>query len=283
MLPILINYKVIHHTLTNWEIIISMIIPKHITYSSTCLSVDTDDKHRIDNDRNNTVGGGCYSAYQAVSKFAEHNIDMVSWVYRKCQTRTGVSGDVYKTLECVTKTDSKFFNRVLVWMTSKSTSINGVTKWLEQLDFCLNRCKWELADKHIPNSICFMNCFLISLSSRQSAVMTCPMNKYCFRCIVCNVMRSSICATYITSNSVWRAVTVAQVTPYHPYNSVNLPRHLPHSTLHLLLGGDGSGHLYMYCCPQGLQEVGFSGYCTLRKGLCQADRVSNFFSTVQFW
>ena len=32
----------------------------------------------IDNGRNNTVGGGCYSAHQAVSKFAEQNIDMVS-------------------------------------------------------------------------------------------------------------------------------------------------------------------------------------------------------------
>ena len=31
----------------------------------------------IDNGRNNTVGGGCYSAHQAASKFAEHNIDMV--------------------------------------------------------------------------------------------------------------------------------------------------------------------------------------------------------------
>ena len=68
----------------------------------------------IDNGRNNTVGGGCYSAHQAVSKFAEHNIVVVSCVRRKYQTRAGVSGDIYKTLECVTKTDSKFSNRVLV-------------------------------------------------------------------------------------------------------------------------------------------------------------------------
>ena len=61
----------------------------------------------IENGRHNTVGGGCYSAHQAVSKFAEYNIDMVSLVSRKCQTRAGVSGDVYKTIECVTKTDSK--------------------------------------------------------------------------------------------------------------------------------------------------------------------------------
>ena len=78
MLPILINYKVINHTLTYIEIIISMILPKHIAYSPTCLTVETDDKLAIDNGRHNTVGGGCYSAHQAVSKFAEHNIEMVS-------------------------------------------------------------------------------------------------------------------------------------------------------------------------------------------------------------
>ena len=32
----------------------------------------------IDNGRHNTVGEGCYSAHQAVSKFAEHNIDIWS-------------------------------------------------------------------------------------------------------------------------------------------------------------------------------------------------------------
>ena len=68
----------------------------------------------IDNGSNNTVGGSCYSSHQAVTKFAEHHIDMVSCIHRKCQTRAGVSGDVNKTLECVTKTDSKFSNRVLV-------------------------------------------------------------------------------------------------------------------------------------------------------------------------
>ena len=31
----------------------------------------------IDNGGHNTVGGGCYSAHQAVRKFGEHNIDMV--------------------------------------------------------------------------------------------------------------------------------------------------------------------------------------------------------------
>ena len=68
----------------------------------------------IDNGSDNTVGGSYYSAHQAVGKFAEHHIDMVSCVHRKCQTRAGVSGDVNKTLECATITDSKLSIRVLV-------------------------------------------------------------------------------------------------------------------------------------------------------------------------
>ena len=63
---------------------------------------------------NNAVGGSCYSAHQAVSRFAEHNIDMVSCVHLKCQTRAGVLGDTNKSFECDTITDSKFSNRVLV-------------------------------------------------------------------------------------------------------------------------------------------------------------------------
>ena len=66
-----------------------------------------------DNCSDITVGGSYYSAHQAVGKFEEHHIDMVSCVHRKCQTRAGVSGDVNMTLECVTITDSKFSNRVL--------------------------------------------------------------------------------------------------------------------------------------------------------------------------
>ena len=67
----------------------------------------------IDNGSDNTVGESYYSAYQAVGKFEEHHIDMVSCVHRKYQTRAGVSGDVNKMLECVTITDSKFSNKVL--------------------------------------------------------------------------------------------------------------------------------------------------------------------------
>ena len=55
---------------------------------------------------NNTVGGSCYSAHQAVSRFAEHHIDMASCVHRKCQIRAGVSGDINKSFKCVTMTDS---------------------------------------------------------------------------------------------------------------------------------------------------------------------------------
>ena len=67
----------------------------------------------IDNGSYNTAEGSCYPAHQAIGKFAEHHIDMVSCVYRKCQTRAGVSGDVNKIPECVTITESKFSNRVL--------------------------------------------------------------------------------------------------------------------------------------------------------------------------
>ena len=95
MLPI-INYMIIHHTLTYWGIILSMINPFIA----------------IDNGSDNTVGGSYYSAHQAVGKLFCH-IDMASCVHRKCQTRAGVSGDVNKMLECVTITESKFSNRVL--------------------------------------------------------------------------------------------------------------------------------------------------------------------------
>ena len=81
-------------------------------------------------------------------------------------TRAGVSWDVNKTLECVTITDSNLSNRVLEWMTPKITSINWVTIWLEQLDFCLNRCKWEFPDQHIADCILppelFFNIHIIS-------------------------------------------------------------------------------------------------------------------------
>ena len=67
----------------------------------------------IDNGSDSTVGGSYYSAHQAVGKFALHHINMVSCIRRKYQTRAGVSGDINRTLECVTITDSKLSNRVL--------------------------------------------------------------------------------------------------------------------------------------------------------------------------
>ena len=67
----------------------------------------------IDNGRDNTAGGSYYSAHQAVGTFAEQHIEMVSCIGRKYQTRAGVSGDINKTLECGTITDSKLSNRVL--------------------------------------------------------------------------------------------------------------------------------------------------------------------------
>ena len=78
-----------------------------------------------DTDRNNTVGGSYYSAHQAVGKFAEHHIDMVSCVHRKCQTRAGVSGDINKTVECVTITDNKFSN---------SSGLNDAREHIHKLD-----------------------------------------------------------------------------------------------------------------------------------------------------
>ena len=77
----------------------------------------------IDNGSDNTVGRSYYSAHQAVGKFEEHYIDMVSAVHRKCQTRAGVSGDVDKTLECVTITNSKL---------SKSSGMNDANEHIHK-------------------------------------------------------------------------------------------------------------------------------------------------------
>ena len=43
-----------------------------------------------------------------------------------------------------------------------------------------------------------------------------------------------------------------QLTPSHLHYSVNLPRHLLHSTLHMLLGGEGLGHLYIHYTTKGI-------------------------------
>ena len=55
-----------------------------------------------------------------------------------------------------------------------------------------------------------------------------------------------------------------QVAPYHPHNSVNLPRHLLHSTLLLLLGGDDLGHLYIHYTTMGMACTQFHVPTTVR-------------------
>ena len=87
-----------------------------------------------------------------------------------------------------------------------------------------------------------LNCFSISLSSRQSAVITChsqrnSSTRLSFRYVVYSVMRSSICETYQQEYRKSSYRGCPSLVRLH--NSTNLPRHLLHSTLHLLLGGDG--------------------------------------------
>ena len=143
-----------------------MIIIRHITFLIKFISGDWwNTSHRYWQwQYNNTVGGSCYSSHQAVCKFSEHHIDMVSWVHRKWKTRAGVSLDINKRLECVTKTDSKFSNRVLVCMTPKSTSVNGVTIW-RTIGFLPQsvqmRTFWP-AYNH-ATAFCLLNCFLCCL------------------------------------------------------------------------------------------------------------------------
>ena len=76
------------------------------------------------------------------------------------------------------------------------------------IGFCLNSCKWELPDLYIDMSngitkLVYIAKFLISepdscwvpilwLLWSDQHIYT-----YCFRCVVYNVMRSSICATYL--------------------------------------------------------------------------------------
>ena len=66
---------------------------------------------------------------------------------------------------------------------------------------------------------------------------------YCFLCVVYNVMRTSICVTYL--QECQEQLPWVQVTSYLLHNSVNLPKHLLHRPLHLLLRGDGLGYLYI--------------------------------------
>ena len=49
------------------------------------------------------LGEAITFAHKAVGEFAEHHIDMVSCVHRKCQTQAGVSGEVKGTAPAVNK------------------------------------------------------------------------------------------------------------------------------------------------------------------------------------
>ena len=155
-----------HHSLTYWEIILSMIIPIQITYSPTYTSVQSADIHRYSQWQWRYCWGKLLLCSSNCKQICGTPLDIVSWLYCKCQTWAGVSGDVNKPLECVTITDCKFSDRVLVRMTPKSTSINCVTISLVQFHFCPRRGKWELPDQHIascrlPTEL-FLNIFIIS-------------------------------------------------------------------------------------------------------------------------
>ena len=103
--------------------------------------------------------------------------------------------------------------------------------WVEQLNFCLHRCIRELPDQHIAKCILppelFSNILIIStlcshdiskVTKLESKFISEPdscgvqtlwlpwsdQHKYCFHCVVYNVMKSSF--AWHTSNSVWRAI-----------------------------------------------------------------------------
>ena len=90
MLPILINYMVIHHTLTWWGIILFMINPIHITYSPTYPSLETDDMHRYWQWPWQYCWGKLLLCSSSCRQFAEHQIDIVNCVHLKCHTRAAV-------------------------------------------------------------------------------------------------------------------------------------------------------------------------------------------------
>ena len=152
---------------------------------------------------------------------------MVCCVHRKRQTRAGVSGDFNKQFECVTITDSKFSNRVLTWVTPEITSINWVTIWLEQLDFCLHRCKWEIPDHaycqlHFPFWIVLQYPYHLERNSSTKLSSSSP------SLTLVVLYTKSLDSAYArhTSKSVEEQLPWVLVTPYHQHNSVNLPTHL---------------------------------------------------------
>ena len=140
MLPILINYKVIHHTLTYWNIIQPMIIPIYIKHTLTllhrwrlmiCITILT---------INGQYCWGklllCWSSCKQICRRPHALIWRCCCVNPKCQTRAGVSGNIKSRLNMsLYITDSKFSNRALVWITQMSSLVNWVAIWLEHLGF----------------------------------------------------------------------------------------------------------------------------------------------------
>ena len=104
MLPILINYIVMHHTLTYWGLIRSMINPIHIIYSPTYPSVETDDMHRYWQWQCQY----CWGKLLLCSSSSWQICGTPHWYGQLRSSQMPDSswciGDVHKTLECVTIT-----------------------------------------------------------------------------------------------------------------------------------------------------------------------------------
>ena len=62
----------------------------------------------IDNGKHNTVGGGCYSAHQAVSKFVKHNIDMAVELVRNPRLKLVYLGTFIRGLNVTLKLTARF-------------------------------------------------------------------------------------------------------------------------------------------------------------------------------
>ena len=126
-----------------------MINPIHITHSPTYPSVETDDMYRF-----------------------------WQWQWQYCWGKLLLCFPLGTCLRTLIRrlnvslyiTDSKLSNRVLECMAPKSGSINRVTKWLDSCIFASIGAKDNFLTSILPTAFCLLNCFLISLSSLQSAV-----------------------------------------------------------------------------------------------------------------
>ena len=207
----------------------------------TCIAID------------NTVWGSCYSAHQAVGRVSYSTTLIWSVVFISNACRLNVQ--VYRGALISHLNVSlllSFLTEYWYKISLKSPSINiDLKNWTWKIWFLPSllqlRTSWPAYfQMHFAVWIVFQ--YLYRLDSRQYPpymwLFWSNQHTYCFRCVVYNVMRSSICATYL--QACLKKLPWVQVTPYHQHNSMNLPRHPPHSTLHLLLGGDGLGRLYIH-------------------------------------